>query len=69
MIGSEVTSWYKKNGRKVLPWRIKTTPYRVWISEMMLQQTQVNTAKDYFLNFIEQYPDLEALKMLLKKKS
>ena len=62
MIGSEVTSWYKKNGRKDLPWRIRTTPYRVWISEMMLQQTQVNTAKDYFLNFIEQYPDLESIK-------
>ncbi len=52
--------WYGKNKRS-LPWRIKPTPYRVWISEIMLQQTQAKTVISYFNRFIRQFPNLESL--------
>jgi A/G-specific adenine glycosylase len=61
-IGSKISNWYALNGRKNLPWRENITPYRVWISEIMLQQTQVNTAIDYFNRFMKKYPDLAAIK-------
>ncbi len=61
-IGSKISNWYALNGRKNLPWRENITTYRVWISEIMLQQTQVNTAIDYFNRFMEKYPDLGAIK-------
>ena len=61
-IGSKISSWYTKNGRQGLPWRENVTPYRIWISEIMLQQTQVNTAIDYFNRFMAKYPDLESIK-------
>lgn len=52
--------WYRKNAR-VLPWRENTDPYRVWVSEIMLQQTRVATVIPYFLRFMEQLPTVEAL--------
>jgi A/G-specific adenine glycosylase len=52
--------WYARNRRK-LPWRDNPTPYRVWISEIMLQQTQVNTVIPYFNRFLKRFPDLESL--------
>ncbi len=52
--------WYGKNKRS-LPWRINPTGYRVWISEIMLQQTQVKTVIPYFNRFIRQFPDVESL--------
>ena len=60
-LGSKISSWYKQNGRHNLPWRKNITPYRVWISEIMLQQTQVNTAINYFNRFMERYPDLKSI--------
>ena len=45
-----------KHGRHDLPWRKKVTPYRIWISEIMLQQTQVKTVIPYFKNFIKPVP-------------
>ncbi len=62
MSGKNVTNWYKNFGRRNLPWREKVTPYRVWISEMILQQTQVSTGINYFLKFIDKYPDLNSIK-------
>lgn len=56
-----IINWYKVNGRKDLPWRKKTTPYRVWISEIMLQQTQVKIAIPYFKKFIKTYPSLKSI--------
>ena len=50
-------SWWQCNGRKDLPWQQNPTPYRVWISEIMLQQTQVATVIPYYLRFIAAYPD------------
>ncbi len=61
-IGNKVSSWYQVHGRHNLPWRKNITPYRIWISEIMLQQTQVNTAIDYFNKFIQRYPDLKSIK-------
>lgn len=52
--------WYDRNGRK-LPWREQPTPYRVWISEIMLQQTQVKTALPYFERWLQRFPDLPSL--------
>ena len=58
---NRIICWYKKNGRHELPWRKNISPYSIWISEIMLQQTQVKTVIPYFNNFIEKYPNLEAL--------
>ncbi len=52
--------WYEKNARP-LPWRQDVTPYRVWISEIMLQQTRIEAAKGYFARFMAALPDVEAL--------
>ena len=54
-------SWWGDHGRKDLPWQTTRTPYRVWISEIMLQQTQVTTVIPYFNKWMESYPDLETL--------
>ncbi len=54
-------AWWDVHGRKNLPWQSARTPYRVWLSEVMLQQTQVATATPYFLRFTQQYPDVAAL--------
>ena len=52
--------WYRKRARS-LPWRTDSDPYRVWISEIMLQQTQVTTVIPYFERFLERFPDLDSL--------
>ncbi|NOQ14652.1 MAG: A/G-specific adenine glycosylase [Methyloprofundus sp.] len=54
-------SWFDQSGRKDLPWQHPATAYRVWISEIMLQQTQVVTVIPYFNKFIRQYPDIQTL--------
>ncbi|MCH9757151.1 MAG: A/G-specific adenine glycosylase [Gammaproteobacteria bacterium] len=54
-------AWFDIHGRKNLPWQHPRTPYFVWISEVMLQQTQVKTVVPYFLKFIKRFPTLEAL--------
>lgn len=53
-------TWYRANCR-TLSWRSDPTPYRVWISEIMLQQTQVETVKPYYERFMQQFPDVAAL--------
>ena len=52
--------WYDKNHRP-LPWRETKNPYYIWISEIMLQQTQVKTVYDYYLRFIKRFPNVEIL--------
>ena len=54
-------SWFDAHGRKHLPWQQHKTPYRVWISEIMLQQTQVGTVIPYFQHFIQRFPDVLSL--------
>jgi len=54
-------AWWDRHGRHELPWQHPRTPYRVWISEIMLQQTQVGTVIPYFERWMKDYPDLQAL--------
>ncbi len=56
-----VLAWFDQYGRKDLPWQKDLSPYRVWLSETMLQQTQVATVIPYFNTFIENFPDVESL--------
>ena len=56
-----VLDWYDRHGRHDLPWQQQRTPYRVWIAEIMLQQTQVSTVMPYYLRFTETFPDLASL--------
>ncbi len=53
--------WYRRHGRKDLPWQRSPTPYRVWVSEIMLQQTQVATVIPYFERFLERFPTVRSL--------
>ena len=56
-----VLDWYDQHGRHDLPWQQGITPYRVWVSEIMLQQTQVSTVLNYFDRFMASLPTVEAL--------
>ena len=53
--------WHRRHGRHDLPWHAERDPYRVWISEIMLQQTQVATVLPYFQRFIARFPDVRSL--------
>lgn len=53
--------WFDRHGRHDLPWQHPRTPYRVWLSEVMLQQTQVATVIPYFERFLQRFPDVRAL--------
>jgi A/G-specific adenine glycosylase len=57
----QVLAWFERHGRKDLPWQQDPTPYRVWVSEIMLQQTQVRTVIPYYQRFMQAFPDLRAL--------
>ena len=56
-----VLDWFDRHGRKDLPWQADTTPYRVWVSEIMLQQTQVKTVIPYFQRFMQAFPTVQEL--------
>ncbi|MFC7440736.1 A/G-specific adenine glycosylase [Laceyella putida] len=60
VIGRELLDWYYRN-RRDLPWRKNQDPYKIWVSEIMLQQTRVDTVIPYFQRFIEQFPTLDDL--------
>ncbi len=61
LFSSRLLKWWDANGRKDLPWQQPRSPYRVWVAEIMLQQTQVKTVIPYFEAFIEQFPDIRSL--------
>ena len=61
IFGRRVLDWFDAHGRKRLPWKENPTPYRVWVSEIMLQQTQVATVIPYYERFMARFPDLAAL--------
>lgn len=54
-------AWFDQHGRKRLPWQLPRTPYRVWLSEIMLQQTQVAAVIPYFERFVARFPDVTTL--------
>ncbi|MBT8106702.1 MAG: A/G-specific adenine glycosylase, partial [Gammaproteobacteria bacterium] len=56
-----VLEWFDAHGRKDLPWQHPRDPYRVWVSEIMLQQTQVQTVIPYFERFMASFGDVRAL--------
>lgn len=58
---ARLLTWWDEHGRKDLPWQSPRTPYRVWVSEVMLQQTQVTTVVGYFERFTRRFPDVQAL--------
>ncbi len=58
---AKLLAWFDLHGRRNFPWQQQPTPYRVWVSEIMLQQTQVATVIPYFNAFMRRFPDVEAL--------
>ena len=58
---ARLLAWWDEHGRRNLPWQHPRTPYRVWVSEIMLQQTQVATVVPYFERFVTRFPDVHAL--------
>jgi A/G-specific adenine glycosylase len=56
-----LTEWHGRHGRHDLPWQASRDPYRIWLSEIMLQQTQVDTVIPYYARFLARFPDLAAL--------
>lgn len=58
---ARLLEWFDCHGRHDLPWQRERNPYRVWVSEIMLQQTQVTTARGYFERFMVRFPTLESL--------
>ena len=59
-IPAPLLAWYDRHAR-ILPWREQPTPYRVWVSEIMLQQTRVEAVKPYFERFIGELPTIRDL--------
>lgn len=60
-LAGEVVRWQRTHGRSGLPWQGSRDPYRVWLSEIMLQQTQVSTVLDYYPRFLQRFPDVASL--------
>jgi A/G-specific adenine glycosylase len=58
---TRLLAWFDRHGRHDLPWQHPRTPYRVWVAEVMLQQTQVVTVIPYFERFIARVPDWQSL--------
>ena len=56
-----IVEWQRTHGRHTLPWQVDRDPYRVWLSEIMLQQTQVATVLGYYERFLARFPDVSAL--------
>ena len=58
---TRLIDWQRSHGRHTLPWQNTRDPYRVWLSEIMLQQTQVSTVLGYYDRFLQRFPDVAAL--------
>ena len=61
MFSKKLLNWYKQHGRKNLPWQLNRNAYTVWVSEIMLQQTQVKTVIPYYEKFMQRFTDVNAL--------
>src|SRR5277367_5318741 len=59
-IRKRLLSWFRKY-RRALPWRLNKDPYRIWLSEIMLQQTRVAAVIPYYERFLERFPDVRSL--------
>ncbi|HPT55584.1 MAG TPA: A/G-specific adenine glycosylase, partial [Casimicrobium sp.] len=58
---SRIVTWQRTHGRHDLPWQNTRDAYRIWLSEIMLQQTQVTTVLSYYARFLEKFPTVAAL--------
>ena len=67
LLSDKIINWYKENKRD-LPWRNTKNPYKIWISEIILQQTRVAQGYDYYCRFIERFPDSRPWQMLMKMR-
>ena len=61
LFSQQLLEWFDQHGRHDLPWQTDRTPYRVWVSEIMLQQTQVATVIPYFERFMARFASVDAL--------
>ena len=61
VITVSLIQWHKKYGRHDLPWQREPTPYHIWVSEIMLQQTKVSTVIPYYTRFIDRFPNVQSL--------
>ena len=59
--GARIVAWQALHGRHDLPWQNTRDPYRIWVSEIMLQQTQVAAVIPFYVRFMERFPDVQAL--------
>lgn len=64
---TKIVNWYEQN-KRLLPWRESPTPYHVWISEIMLQQTRIESVKNYYDRFIKEVPDIQTLATISEEK-
>src|SRR3954467_4683778 len=64
----KVVRWQRRHGRRELPWQGTRDPYRIWLSEVVLQQTQVSTVIPYYARFIQRYPTPQALARASEEK-
>jgi A/G-specific adenine glycosylase len=60
-LSRRLLGWFERHGRRDLPWQARPDPYRIWLSEIMLQQTQVATVIPYFHRFVARFPHVRAL--------
>jgi len=60
-LAPDLLKWFRHSGRHDLPWQLDKSPYRVWVSEIMLQQTQVKTVIPYYERFMQRFPDVATL--------
>lgn len=60
-LAARIVAWQRRHGRHDLPWQRTRDPYRIWLSEVMLQQTQVATVLPYYARFVARFPELHAL--------
>ena len=61
LFSTKLLTWFDEHGRKDLPWQQDKTAYRVWVSEIMLQQTQVSSVIEYYQRFMKSFPTIESL--------
>ena len=61
VFANALISWHAKHGRVGMPWQNKRDPYAIWVSEIMLQQTQVSTVSERYLLFMKRFPTLSSL--------
>src|SRR5690606_3904635 len=57
----ELLKWHLRNNDRALPWKNEQDPYRIWLSEIILQQTRAEQGLPYYLSFVETYPDIQSL--------